>query len=127
MRRGFTVVELAICLSISALLVPLCFMFMRTLEARVDLAHFHLETVEAVRTLGEQLERDQAGRCEVHYAVADSALLRQAPAECGGDQVLAKRVTRFERVPGGVELTLTLRLSEHQQRDSAFFIPLEAP
>ncbi len=126
-KRGFTLVELAVVLSITSLLVPLVWMFVRQLETTLVLASWHLESAAAVRTVTEQLEGDQRNACHAHYALEEGALVRSADERCGGHVVLARGVTRFERVRGGVELTLTRRLTPTVARDDAFFLPLEAP
>jgi prepilin-type N-terminal cleavage/methylation domain-containing protein len=127
MRRGFTLVELAICLSISALLVPLVFVFVRSLDGHVSHGQWQLEVAQAVRTVSEQLERDQASTCHAHYALRGTDLVRAADAACGGEQVLATRVSRFERQPGGVQLDFVQVLSPERSREATFFVPLEAP
>lgn len=126
-RRGFTLVELAIVLSITSLLVPLLWLFVRQLETTLDLASWHLESAAAVRTVSEQLEGDRRNTCNAHYALEAGALVRSADEHCGGRVVLARGVSRFERVPGGVELTLARRLTPTLTRENAFFLPLEAP
>jgi prepilin-type N-terminal cleavage/methylation domain-containing protein len=127
MRRGFTLVELAICLSVSAVLVPLAWMFARSLDAHVVSGQWQLEVSQAVRTVSEQLGRDQQGGCHAHYALRGTDLVRTADAACGGEQVLATRVSRFERQPGGVQLDFERALSPERAREVRFFIPLEAP
>lgn len=127
MRRGFTLVELAICLSVSAVLVPLAWMFVRSLDVHVATGHWQLEVAQAVRTVAEQLERDQPGTCHAHYALRGADLVRTADAACGGEQVLATRVSRFERAPGGVRLDFSSTLMPERARAVSFFVPLEAP
>jgi hypothetical protein len=136
-RAGFTAVELAVCLSISAILVPSVFLFVRHLETTQRVARWHLETASAVQRLDEALQRDAqqgaidptaplawGGACPVQYAVnGDSALERHA---CGGTQVLATGVGEVKRVAGGVEVTFVLALREDLLRRSAVFLALEA-
>lgn len=135
-RAGFTAVELAICLSISAILVPSVFLFVRSLETTQRVARWHLETADAVQRLDEALQRDAlrsaaepgalawGGDCPVRYAVTEAFALERR--DCGGAQVLATGVRELRRVPGGVEVSFVLALSEDVQRHSDVFLPLEA-
>lgn len=138
-RAGFSAVELAVVLSISAILVPSAFVFARSVESTQRLASWHLETAEAVQRIDEALQRDAArggldpselswgGACRVNYAVTSAfAFERRAAEACGGTQVLANGVRQAKRVPGGVELSFVLALREDHLRQTAVFIPLEA-
>ncbi|MFZ5439875.1 MAG: prepilin-type N-terminal cleavage/methylation domain-containing protein [Myxococcota bacterium] len=127
MRRGFTAIELAVCLSISAVLAPAVWLFSRSLHAPVARGQWYLESAATVRAVAEQLALDQAPACHARYALEEGDLVRVADASCGGRLVLARGVQRFERVTGGVELTLALRLRPDQVHEKTIFIPLEAP
>lgn len=105
--RGFTAVECAIVISISAILVPLGYLLLREVTATSEDAFFRLDVANAVRALGDQLEADAARtECEAHWRLEpDGALVRSARESCGGEQVVTRGVSRLERVADGVELT----------------------
>ncbi len=129
MRRalGFTAVELAVCVSISAILVPSAFHFARSLEMTQRVASWHLETADAVQNIDEWLQHDAvrgALACHVDYVVTPGLILERRA--CDGAQVLASGVRRFERVPGGVELSFVLPLREDLVRTTEVFLALEA-
>lgn len=127
-RRGFTMVELATCLSISALLVPLCFLFLRTLSARHERALWQLETAAAVRTLSEQRELDRGQTaCAAAYELVADTVVRSASAECGGSLVLARGVSRFEQGADGVTVTFFLRTLAERTETLDVFLPGGAP
>jgi len=122
-RQGFTLVELAICLTLLALLIPLVYAFARDMEDRTALGLSSLETADAVRTVSETLRQDarsarwtdptgltlrRADGCEVRYLVKDSVLMRKSGEPCAGPHALARRVTSMERVTGGVEVVFSL-------------------
>ncbi|MFT3711910.1 MAG: hypothetical protein QM817_30080 [Archangium sp.] len=121
-RRAFTTVELAICLSISALLVPACYLFIRTLQARHDRALWQLEAASSIRTLSEQRELDRVARpeCAVTYRLDGDKVVRSA---CGTELVLARHVTKFEQNASGATVAFTLRDSETQAQTFEVFIP----
>lgn len=137
--RGFTAIELAVCLSISAVLVPSVFVFARSLESTQRVAQWHLENADAVQRIDEALQRDAArgameqgglawgGACPVRYVVTGAfALERQAGEACGGTQVLAAGVRSMTRVPGGVALSFGLALREDLLQQTEVFFALEA-
>lgn len=137
--RGFTAVELAVCLSISAVLVPSVFVFARSLESTQRVARWHLENADAVQRIDEALQRDAqrgvveqgalawGGACPVRYVVTEAfALERQAGEACGGTQVLATGVRSLTRVPGGVALSFGLALREDLLQQTDVFFALEA-
>lgn len=126
--RGFTVVELAIIISISALTVPLCFLFLRTLIARSDLASFELEAATTLRSIHEQVELDRTrAKCEVKWTLEGDALTRTSSADCGGTQVFARGVKSFERVAGGASVQVAKRLSPEQDATRTLFVPGVTP
>lgn len=122
MRRGFTVVELAIVLSISALLVPLVFLTARSWDEHRAAGLRQVAVADEVRSLGEAVRADRRalkfagkgsltlqgkGPCSpVEYAVTDAqTLVRRAPAACGGETALATHVTALAHAPGGLAVT----------------------
>lgn len=108
MRRGFTLVELAIVLTILAIVTPAVFLLMRSIADDHARAVARLEDADAVRLVSESLRQDlRTGRLAsapaglrvegpgacfpVDYRVDGSVLVREAPAACGGAQALARR------------------------------------
>ena len=137
--RGFTAVELAVVVSISAILVPLVFVFASQLETTARIAQWHLDNAAAVQRISEALRQDArsgpragdalawGGPCAVRYVVTEAfALERQAAASCGGKQVLATGVRSITPVSGGVELSFVLPLAENDARKTEVFFPVEA-
>lgn len=137
--RGFTAVELAIVISISAILAPLLFLFARDLESLQRVAQWHLETAAAVQRIDEALRMDArsgpradgvlawAGPCGARYVVTETfALERQAADACGGHQVLATGVRSITPATGGVELSFVLPLRDDLSRKTEVFFPVEA-
>lgn len=138
MRRasGFTAVELAIVISISAILAPLIFLFARDLETLQRIARWHLETAASVQRIDEALRQDArggarteltfGGPCAARYVLTEAFTLeRQAAEACGGTQVLATGVRSMELVTGGVALSFVLPLREDLSRKTEVFLPLE--
>ncbi len=139
-RRGFTALELAICLSISAILVPGIYLFARQLEDTERVTRWHLETAAAIERIDAEIQSDVerqplvagktvewAGPCPIRYALTDALTLeRQAGESCGGTRVLATGVQEFSRVPDGVEVVFALRLAETVTRHTSVFLPIEA-
>jgi len=118
-RRGFTLMELAICLTILAIVVPMLYAFGRNMEDRTALGLASLETADSTRTIAETLRLDARGArwtdatavqltrasgCTVAYSVQDGVLTRNATEGCEGPPALASRVESITRVPGGVEV-----------------------
>lgn len=141
--RGFTVVELSICCTIAAVLIPLLWGFFTALDHEHELALWHLECADTIQTLNEELRLDRvhgepepgpelfwkSEECagEIRYSLTESGtLLRQSSGVCGGDRVLATRVHSFKRVQGGVEITLQRSLQPEKVHENLFFIPLES-
>lgn len=129
MRRGFTLVELAIVMSLSAILVPAAFMFVRHLTARAELATFELEVATTLRAVAEQVELDAArpACATAKWTLDGEALTRTASAECGGAQVFARRVRSFERVAGGAAVVFGLRVSPELTVTREVFVPGRLP
>lgn len=129
-RRAFTLVELAICLSLLIILTPMVYRYALDITDRLEVARWHLATADAARTVAEALQQDarrgplasdavqfaQDG-CTVRYAVEERALVRED--SCAGRQTLARGVEAVSREAGGVSLrfSLPLRVSRIQQQD----------
>lgn len=122
MRRGFTMVELAIVLTLMAILVPLIFMLFNRGAADFQKANATLEAAEQLRDLSEELRLDarngtltatdvvfEGGACSpVTYRLVDSSVVREASASCGGTRALVRHVREFVR-SGRV---LTVRIAQ---------------
>jgi len=114
-RRGFTLVELAITISISAVMIPAVFLLLRTAEANARRALSRARTAESMRTFSEELRRDLrtmrfvndtglvlAGPgCEARYELRGSILVR---AGCDGARAVARDVASVERTAWGAEV-----------------------
>ncbi|MBL8935205.1 MAG: type II secretion system protein [Archangium sp.] len=122
MRRGFTMVELAIVLTLLAILVPLIFLFFNRGAADFQKANATLEAAEQLRDLSEELRLDarqgalsaagltfEGAACgPVSYRLLDTSVVREAPASCGGTRALVRHVREFVRT-GPV---LTVRIAQ---------------
>ena len=135
-RDGFTLVELAICLSLLTILVPLMYSYALGIEDRFSLGMWHLRTADQVRTVSESLQRDQqAGTlqdgsvrfthrgCTIDYRLTEDVLIRED--SCGGSQALARGVTALNRLPDGVALRFTQALRAERAQHTQIIIPLE--
>ena len=122
---GFTSVELAIVLSISAILVPAIYVFGHNLEHQRAVGLWQLEVADEVRSLGEALRGDRRalkfsargglrldgpGPCSpIEYTLSpEKTIVRRAPAACGGETTLSTHVTRLTHEPGGITATFAL-------------------
>lgn len=129
-RGGFTLTELAICLSLLAILVPMVYTYGIGVEDRLFIGTWHLQTADATRTIADRIQLDdrtgtmsadavqfQRGDCTIDYAVTDGALSRTD--SCGTAQVLARGITALSRESGGISVTFTrgLRVGRDQQTD----------
>ena len=138
-RRGFTMVELAIVVSILALLVPLIFMVFRIGAADFEKANATLYAANQLRDLSEELRLDErngtladsgltfagAGACfPVTYRLVGSSVVREAPQACGGVRALVRDVTEFTRTNGLLTVQIA-RLPEDQP--ITLVMPLGAP
>ena len=138
-RRGFTLVELAICLSVTAVLVPITYSFALGLEDRSLLGLWHLETADGVRTVAEELRRDaeqgemtattsvgfQIADCAVSYVVTGAKVLqRQASDACGGHRALARDVEAIRTSAGGIDITFARNLRANRSHRATVFIPV---
>lgn len=123
MRRGFTMVELAIVLTLLAILVPLIFMLFNRGAADFQKANATLEAAEQLRDLSEELRLDARngtlaptgvafeGTCSVTYRLIDSSVVREASASCGGTRALVRHVREFVRT-GSVLMVRIAQLPE---------------
>lgn len=136
-RAGFTLTELAICLSLLALLVPLMYSYALGIEDRFSVGMWHLETADQVRTVSESLRSDQQrgtlldgavrfkhSACTVDYRLVDDALTRAD--SCGDTHALARGVTEMTREDDGVTITFTRAIRSSRAQHTQIFIPLEA-
>ena len=112
MRRGFTMVELAVVFTLLVVLVPLIFVFFRIGAGDFQKANATLEVAEQVRDLSEELRLDArngqlpatglgfegTGACSpVSYRLVGSSVVREAPQACGGTRALVRNVTELSR------------------------------
>lgn len=141
-QRGFTAVELAIVLSVAAVLVPVVYGFVAHTEDQTQLGHWHLDSAVGLRTAAEELGLDarrgealdgdevgfQVGGCAVRYRVNDaSSLVRDAPEACGGPRGLATSVESVAWGRGGVELVFARTLRPGRVHRTTAFIPVSRP
>ena len=135
-QRGFTAMELAIVVTISAVLVPLVWSFSAGLEDQAALAQWRIDVADSVRTVTEELRLDArlgpptaavgfaSPGCTATYAVTEAGLIRRG---CGPDRGLAPWVASIEWAPGGVALRFERRLRPQRVRAVTVFVPVEAP
>lgn len=127
MKRGFTLLELAVVVSILGVVTPTAFAVWRHIDDEQRLSVARLGAVAAVRGIGDDLRRDARNRtwatrattaddvgvaldggatCKrVVYRVDRSALFRDA---CGDVRALARHVASIART--GDAVTVTFRL-----------------
>lgn len=120
-NRGFTLVELAITLSISVLTAPAIYLFLRAAERNLFETAAQVQSAEGARSISEELRRDLtvmhwanaetlalegSGACgAVRYEVVDGVVHRRAEPGCnGGDRAIARHVESLKRTPWGVEM-----------------------
>jgi len=138
-RHGFTLVELAIVISLLAIVTPLVYSGYVHVEERLTLARWSLETADAVTAISETLRADLrthtvqdgsaltlAGACSIAYAINEANVFqRQADAACGGSLGLARGVESVARTPEGLEIVFMKRLRPRLTHRSTVLIPLE--
>jgi len=138
MRRGFTMVELAIVVTLLTILVPLIYMLFRLGAADFQKANATLDAADQVRDLSEELRLDArngqlaatgltfegAGACSpITYRLVGTSVVRDAPAACGGARALVRHVTALERAGALV----TVRIAQlPEDLPIAVVIPLGA-
>jgi len=137
MKRGFTLVELSVNLTVAAVILPLIYALARGVEDRVTIGLWHLETADGVQTVAESLRADaRTGRlapgeeprflrdgCAVVYRVdEEQVLLREG---CGTTEGMARFVASVARVEGGVELHFARPLRPGHIERSVVFVPVE--
>lgn len=122
MRRGFTMVELAVVVTLLTILVPLLFMLFNRGALDFQKANATLEAAEQLRDLSEELRLDarngtlsgadvafEGGACApITYRLVDTSVVRQAPASCGGTRALVRHVREFVRAGS----LLTVRVAQ---------------
>ncbi len=136
MQRGFTAVELAICLTVASVLVPLIYLFAANLEDQAAVAEWQLDVADSARTVAEELRLDArrgvpmgdtvgflSATCIVRYEVTDTALVRDAT--CGGRRGLASMVESIAWAPGGVEVGFVRVLRPSRMHRQTVFFPVE--
>ena len=110
MKRGFTLIEMAVVLTVSALVVPLVFALAHTFEVDHLRAADSAQAAQSMRAVSEELRRDLStmrvsdepglvllsarGCARVEYAIADEVLLRRA---CDDVRPVARHVLALRR------------------------------
>ncbi len=115
MKRGFTLVELTICLSIAAILVPVIYQLHSTLVERGELARWQLETADAVATVGEELRACGALELDDEVLYTAGSCPRRA---------LARGVSELTVLPSGVEVRFVRRLRPGVEHARPVFFPV---
>jgi prepilin-type N-terminal cleavage/methylation domain-containing protein len=140
-REGFTLIELAVVLTLSAIVTPAAWLAWRNVDAELALARWHVGVADAVRTVYEELALDARGGARVaqdgvafegpggcgridYRVTGEAALERAAPDACGGTRTLARGVRALRPVAGGVELELVLALRPDHEVVRVVFLPL---
>ena len=137
-RTGFTLVELAICLSLLAIITPLIYSYALGIEDRSVVGLWHLQTADSLHTVSESLQSDgrkgtlqptgiafKQGDCTVTYRAEDAALLRTD--SCGITQTLAVGVSSLARESDGVSIGFTRHLRAGRDAEQTLFIPVGSP
>ena len=139
MRRGFTLIELAVSLTLLSLFVPIAFMAGRSLQEAQFEAVAEVEAAAAMRSVSEELRRDLktmgwpddgalrlegAGECpEVEYVLTEARVLeRQGQAGCGPVRAIAANVRSVQRERGGVRVVFSRRVSATRERVDSYFM-----
>ena len=135
-RRGFTLVELAVCMTLLAILAPLLYSYALGIEDRFAAGRWHLQAADQLHTVADRLQADarrgalmesavqfRHEECVVDYRLEDNALVRAS--SCDGTQTLARGVTALARKANGAEVTFTHRLRQDRALSRSFFIVLE--
>ena len=135
--RGFTLVELAIVLTIGAVFIPTAYVVQRQLETAQSRSVARLEAARAARGVSEEIRKDLRTRhfdrgmqlagadddpCSiVAYVVDDGeALTRKVDAACGPSRVLARGVAGLARDGNVVTLALAHRMRDGSTVKDAF-------
>lgn len=141
-RGGFTMIELAIVISLSALVVPAVYLFARTIDDQRALGLRHLEVADQTRSLAEALQADRRtllfsapeslrlegpGPCSpIEYALTPAkSLVRRAPNDCGGETTLATQVEAVSHPRGGFAITFGFEKRPQLLARTELFIPVE--
>jgi prepilin-type N-terminal cleavage/methylation domain-containing protein len=137
-RRGFTLVELMIVLSVLTLVTPLVWILATRAADNRDLALDQLSTAQEVRTVADALQQDRRagqrwagaplgwrrGDCTVRYHLEGTTLIREAGPDCGGTQALATGVERLEVTSSGVHLTFARSVRPTLVHRTPIFLPV---
>lgn len=140
MTRAFTLLELAIVVSITGVLVPTIFWSWRSIDDQQRVSVARVSAASAVRGVADELRRDARTRqwagapatgpavtleggapcSSIAYRVERTVLVRDA---CGDARALARHVRAIERSDETVTLTFAL---PGAVRDTAFVIGVHA-
>jgi prepilin-type N-terminal cleavage/methylation domain-containing protein len=142
--RGFTLLELAIVLSIFTVVVPAGYLLARGLSTESEFAQHQLTVADATRAVSEELRRDahlgalsgttgltitSTGACSpVLWRVTEDQVLRREEPEtagCGGVRALARRVRSLTREGQTVRLEFEFPVSPDDTRVTTTVIGLE--
>lgn len=139
---GFTAVELAICLSITAIFVPIIYHGAAMHQDEIALGLWHMQTADQVEAVAEQVRLDarlgawnptlpgfDGGSCAVTYKVDDQRVLIRdsrsgSGAGCSGTRALASGVASISGDPAGLEVVFTRALRPDVKHSTTVFIPV---
>lgn len=134
-RRGFSLVEMVLVLSVLLVVVPL--VYRRIAQHSDEAAHqrWQFEVAESTRTIAEWLAADRAaqahgglGACSPRYVVGGAQVLtRDVSDACGGALALARQVESFEPVAGGVVVTFVRPVRPDEAARVEVFVPGTVP
>ena len=140
--RGFTLVELAVVMTISAIIIPCAYVIQRSFETNQGRSLARVEAARTARGVSEELRKDLRTRhfdgamrlstgegaavladpcATVAYVVSDAgALTRQIDAACGPSRVVARNVAGITRDGNVVTLKLAHRMRDGSTATDAF-------
>jgi prepilin-type N-terminal cleavage/methylation domain-containing protein len=141
--RGFTLLELSVVLTITALVLPFVWVVGRSLEADYRDALAQAVAAREMRALSEELRRDLRtlrlqggsglrlsgpGACGVvEYALAGEVLERRGPAACGGTRAVATPVHSLGREGDRLEVIFASHSGREREGGTRFLavLPVE--
>lgn len=139
-RSGFSLVELALVLSILVIVSPLVWITVRRVEGRADDALWRLQIADSAGTVAGSIALDgrrgrsqpdalvwQLDGCRVRYRVDDGALWRAGEGGCQAEQVLARDVQALDREEGGLRLVFARSVRQGEEQRVEFFLPEVSP